>query len=37
MRVDVINPFINATRQMMQMMAGIKEFKKAELLAEHEL
>ncbi|MFH0729109.1 MAG: chemotaxis protein CheX [Pseudomonadota bacterium] len=37
MRVDFINPFINATRQMMLMMAGIKEFRKAELLAEHEL
>lgn len=37
MRVDFINPFINATRQMMQMMAGIKEFRKVELIAEHEL
>ena len=37
MKVDFINPFITATRQMMQTMAGIKEFKKAELKAEHEL
>lgn len=37
MKVDFINPFINATKQMMQMMAGIKEFRKAELRAEHEL
>lgn len=37
MKVDFINPFINSTRQMMQMMAGIKDFQKAELVAVHEL
>jgi chemotaxis protein CheX len=37
MKVDFINPFITATRQLMTTMAGIKEFKKAELSAEHEL
>ncbi len=37
MRVDFINPFINATRNVMQTMAGIREFRKAELNAEHEL
>lgn len=37
MRVDYINPFINATRQLMQMMAGINEFSKVELTAESEL
>lgn len=37
MKVDFINPFINATRQLMTTMAGIKEFKKAELSAQHEL
>jgi chemotaxis protein CheX len=37
MKVDFINPFITSTRQMMQTMAGIREFKKVELNAEHEL
>ncbi len=37
MRVDFINPFINATQQMMGVMAGIKKFKKSELVAEHQL
>jgi chemotaxis protein CheX len=37
MKVDFINPFINATRQLMTTMAGIQEFTKANLSAEHEL
>jgi chemotaxis protein CheX len=37
MDVKIINPFINATSQMMRMMAGIKEFHKAKLDAELEL
>lgn len=37
MDVNVINPFINATRQVMRMMAGIQTFEKSELDAELEL
>lgn len=37
MDVNVINPFINATRKMMRMMAGIQTFEKTELNVELDL
>ncbi len=37
MDVNIINPFINATRQMMQIMAGIEDFHKVALDVDLEL
>ena len=37
MKVEYINPFINATRNLMTIMAGIKDFKKKELILDQQM
>jgi chemotaxis protein CheX len=37
MKVEYIDPFINATRKLMEMMVGIKDFKKKEVFVDQQM
>ena len=37
MKVEYINPFINATRKLMEIMVGIREFKKKEVYVDQQM
>lgn len=37
MKVEYINPFINATRKLMEIMVGIKNFKKKEVYVDQQM
>ena len=37
LKVEYINPFINATRKLMEIMVGIKEFKKKEVYVDQQM